>query len=68
MRGFPPIEGAGERRTAIAWTTAASVVAVVEMVRAGTLPRQAFLKQEEIPFTAFRATRTGRLFDGPPVL
>jgi saccharopine dehydrogenase (NAD+, L-lysine-forming) len=51
------------RRTAIAWTTAGSVAAVIEMVRAGTLPKQGFLKQEEIPLDAFLATPTGQLFN-----
>jgi len=51
-------------RTAIAWTTSASVVAVMEMVRDGKLAGHGFLKQEEIPLDAFLATTTGRLF-GP---
>jgi hypothetical protein len=38
------------------------VVAVIEMVRAGTLPAQGFLKQEDVPLGAFLATRTGALF------
>ena len=50
------------RRTAIAWTTAGSVAAVIEMVRAGTLAAQGFLKQEHIPLAAFLATPTGQLF------
>ena len=40
-------------------TTSASVVAVIEMVRAGRLPQQGFLKQEEIPLTPYLETRTG---------
>ncbi len=62
VRAFRPIEIAGVRRTAIAWTTAGSVAAVIEMVRAGSLPRQGFLKQEQIPLDAFLDTPTGRLF------
>ncbi len=62
VRSYLPRDIAGERRTAIAWTTAGSVVAVIEMVRDGVLPDQGFLKQEEIPFDAFSATRTGSLF------
>jgi len=53
---------AGAERTAIAWTTAGSVVAVIEMVRAGKLPARGFLKQEDIPFDDFISTRTGALF------
>ena len=49
-------------RTAIAWTTAASLVAVVELVSQGTLPQRGFVKQEDIPLRAFLNTTTGRLF------
>lgn len=63
VRAYYPIEIAGERRTAIAWTTSASVVAIIEMVRDGTLPDQGFLHQEHIALTAFLATRTGGLYD-----
>ena len=65
MRAFRPIEVAGQMRTAIAWTTAGSAAAVIEMVRNGTLPRQGFLKQEQIPLAAFLDTPTGRLFTRP---
>ncbi len=63
VRAYYPITIAGIDRTAIAWTTASSVVAVIEMVRDGKLPRQGFLKQEEIPLDAFLATRTGAHYD-----
>ncbi len=63
VRAFKPRQLAGRSRTAIAWTTAGSVVAVMELVRDGLLPRQGFLKQEEIPLDAFLATTTGDLFD-----
>ncbi len=62
VRGYRPLDLAGGQRTAIAWTTAGSVVAVIEMVRDATLPNHGFLKQEDIPLEAFLATRTGRLF------
>ena len=62
VRAYRPIELAGGAQTAIAWTTSASVVAVIEMVRDGTLPQRGFLKQEEIPLASFLATTTGRLF------
>ena len=39
VRSYYPIEIGGKSRTAIAWTTSASVVAVIEMVKAGALPR-----------------------------
>ena len=59
VRSYYPIEIAGRRRTAIAWTTSASVVAVIEMVRSGALPQKGFLKQEDIPLTPYLETRTG---------
>ncbi|MEZ5771283.1 MAG: saccharopine dehydrogenase NADP-binding domain-containing protein [Defluviimonas denitrificans] len=63
VRAYYPQEIAGRRRTAIAWTTSASVVAVIEMVKAGKLPRQGFLKQETIPLDAYLATKTGQYFN-----
>lgn len=62
VRGYTPIELAGRRRTAIAWTTASSVVAVIEMVRDAILPNAGFLKQEDIPLAAFLKTRTGSAY------
>ena len=64
VRAYVPNTAAGGRNTAIAWTTAGSVVGVIEMVRDGILPQQGFLKQEEIPLDAFLATRTGSLYNG----
>ncbi|MCB0985110.1 MAG: saccharopine dehydrogenase NADP-binding domain-containing protein [Ilumatobacter sp.] len=63
VRAFHPIDVAGRRATAIAWTTAGSVTSVIELVRNGTLPSKGFLKQEEIPLGAFLATATGSLFE-----
>jgi saccharopine dehydrogenase-like NADP-dependent oxidoreductase len=62
VRAFRPLEVGGIRRTAIAWTTAGSVAAVIELVRAGKLSCRGFLKQEDVPLTAFLDTPTGRLF------
>lgn len=62
VRGYRPIEVAGKMRTAIAWTTAGSVVAIIEMVRDGKLKNSGFLKQEDIPLAEFLATPTGSLY------
>lgn len=62
VRGYKPIEIAGAQQTAIAWTTAGSVVAIIEMVRGGTLPNHGFLRQEDIPLEDFLATKTGSLY------
>ena len=62
VRAYRPIELAGGTQRAIAWTTAASVVAVIQLVRDQVLPQRGFLKQEEVPLEPFLATVTGRLF------
>ena len=62
MRSYYPQQIAGEHWTAIAWTTSASVCAVIEMVRDGVLPATGFLKQEEIPLARFLDSPTGRLY------
>ena len=64
VRGYKPIVIAGKQRTAISWTTASSVVAVIEMVRDGTLQNSGFLKQEDIPLPAFLNTSTGAHYKG----
>jgi saccharopine dehydrogenase (NAD+, L-lysine-forming) len=66
---YKPLEIAGKSRTAIMWTTAASIVAVVEMVAEKQLPQKGFVKQEEIPLELFLKTSTGRLYaDNHPTL
>jgi saccharopine dehydrogenase-like NADP-dependent oxidoreductase len=62
VNGYKPLMIAGESRTAIAWTTAGSVVSVIEMVRDGELPAKGFLKQEDIPLDALLSTRTGSFY------
>lgn len=57
-----PIVLDGQTWRAISWTTAASLVAVIEMVAEGTLPAKGFIKQEEISFEALLNTKTGGLF------
>lgn len=59
VRSLKPIEIGNKMRTAISWTTASSVVAVIEMVFNGTLPQKGFLKQEDIPLEAFLQTANG---------
>lgn len=61
-RAYHPREIDGQHWRAISWTTAASIAAVVEMVAAGTLSQQGFIKQEEIPLDAFLATQNGAFF------
>ncbi|MFT7475128.1 MAG: saccharopine dehydrogenase-like NADP-dependent oxidoreductase [Verrucomicrobiales bacterium] len=63
VRSYLPMEIAGESRTAISWTTAASLVAVVEMANSGGLPERGFVHQEHIRLDDFFSSRTGRLYD-----
>ncbi len=62
VRDYRTMEILGKKRNAIAWTTAASVCAVVEMVDRGKLPSRGFLKQESINLEDFLKTRYGRYF------
>jgi saccharopine dehydrogenase-like NADP-dependent oxidoreductase len=62
VRAFPPLTIENQQWRAISWTTAASISAVVELVRDGVLPQQGFLKQEEIPLNAFLGTKNGALY------
>jgi saccharopine dehydrogenase (NAD+, L-lysine-forming) len=62
VRSYYPIEISGRVWRAIAWTTSASVCAVIEMVNRGDLPASGFLKQEQIPLEPFLRTRNGQLY------
>ena len=61
-RAYHPIEIDGQHWRAISWTTAASIAAVVEMVAAGSLPQQGFIRQEDIPLDKFLNTTNGSLY------
>ena len=66
VNAYRPLKIAGREWRAIAWTTAASACAVIEMVSNGSLPDQGFIKQEEIDLERFMATQNGRLYAGKP--
>lgn len=61
-RAYHPRLIDGRAWRAISWTTAGSVAAVVELVADGLLPQQGFIKQEDIPFSAFLDTQNGQFF------
>jgi len=63
VRSYYPMDISGRVWRAIAWTTSASVCAVIEMVSRGDLPARGFLKQEEIPLAPFLRTQNGSLFE-----
>ena len=62
FKEFHPLEIEGKSWRAISWTTAASIVSVIEMVANGKLPNKGFIKQEDINFDEFLNTDTGSLF------
>lgn len=63
VRSYYPTEIAGRTWRAIAWTTASSVSAVVELVSNGELPAGGFLRQETVPLAAFLSTTNGARFE-----
>ena len=63
VRAYKPVEIAGKMRTAISWTTAASAVAIIDMVRSGALPDQGFLKQEDVSLSEFLLSPTGSYYE-----
>jgi len=62
FKAFYPIDIDGQTWRAISWTTAASLVSVIEMIHEGLLEKEGFIKQEEIPFDKFLKTEAGKLF------
>lgn len=53
----------GERCSAIQITTAASLCAVLDLHFSGKLPKQGFVKQEQVNLPDFLANRFGRCYD-----
>ncbi len=62
-RAYHPRLIDGQYWRAISWTTAGSIAAVIELVADGKLPQQGFLKQEDIPFSAYLETENGQFFN-----
>jgi saccharopine dehydrogenase-like NADP-dependent oxidoreductase len=63
VKAYYPLTIDDKTWSAISWTTAASVCAVVEMVRDGSLRSKGFIKQEEIPLHGFLKTKNGRRYN-----
>ena len=63
VRGYKPIDIAGRTWRAISWTTAASIVSVVELVADGRLPQRGFIKQEDVALADLFATTAGARFE-----
>jgi saccharopine dehydrogenase-like NADP-dependent oxidoreductase len=66
VRVYRPRLVAGATRTAIAWTTAAGAVGMVELLAEGSLPNAGFVCQEDVSLDAFLATSAGQLLAREP--
>jgi saccharopine dehydrogenase-like NADP-dependent oxidoreductase len=66
VRVYRPRIVAGGARTAIAWTTAAGAVGMVELLAQGSLPDSGFVCQEEVSLEAFLATSAGQMLAREP--
>src|SRR5262245_53943997 len=66
VRVYRPRIVAGGARTAIAWTTAAGAVGMVELLAEGSLPDSGFVCQEDVSLDAFLATKAGQLLAREP--
>jgi saccharopine dehydrogenase (NAD+, L-lysine-forming) len=66
VRVYGPRIVAGEARTAIAWTTAAGAVGMLELLADGSLPDSGFICQEDVSLEAFLATAAGQLLAQEP--
>ena len=66
VRVYRPRIVAGEERTAIAWTTAAGAVGMLELLIEGSLPDSGFVCQEDVSLDAFLATSAGQMLGAEP--
>lgn len=66
VRVYRPRIVAGVTRTAIAWTTAAGAVGMLELLADGSLPGSGFICQEDVSLDAFLATSAGQMLAGEP--
>ncbi len=63
VKAYYPKIIAGKEWRAISWTTACSIVAVIEMVAKGKLPNKGFIKQEDIFLEDFLNTKSGEYYE-----
>jgi saccharopine dehydrogenase-like NADP-dependent oxidoreductase len=66
VRAYRPRIVAGAARTAIAWTTAAGAVGMVELLADGSLPDSGFVCQEDVSLEVFLATSAGQMLSREP--
>ena len=66
VRIYRPRIVAGATRTAIAWTTAAGAVGMIELLAEGSLPDSGFVCQEDVSLDDFLATKAGQMLAREP--
>ncbi len=66
VRVYRPRLVAGATQTAIAWTTAAGAVGMVELLAEGSLADSGLIRQEDVSLDAFLATSAGQLLAREP--
>ncbi len=66
VKAYYPITIGDTLWSAISWTTAASVCAILEMVHNDSIPNRGFIKQETVSLQAFLKTSNGRLYNSEP--
>ena len=66
VKAYYPVKIGDKSWSAISWTTAASVCAIVEMVRNGSITSKGFVKQETVSLQEFLKTINGRLYNSKP--
>ena len=66
VNAYYPVEIDGKLWSAISWTTAASLCAIVEMVHSGSIASKGFIKQEMVSLEEFLKTNNGRLYNMEP--
>jgi saccharopine dehydrogenase-like NADP-dependent oxidoreductase len=63
VKAYYPVTIDDIKWRAISWTTAASVVAIVELLAQGKIPQQGYLKQENISLEDFLLTKSGAIYN-----
>jgi saccharopine dehydrogenase-like NADP-dependent oxidoreductase len=66
VRIYRPRMVAGVPRTAIAWTTAAGAVGMIELLAEGSMPDSGFVCQEDVSLNDFLATKAGQMLAREP--
>jgi saccharopine dehydrogenase-like NADP-dependent oxidoreductase len=63
VKAYYPQKILGEFYTAISWTTACSICAIIELVASGKIEQKGFIKQEDIDLKSFLGTKNGGYYE-----